>query len=159
MRRLKKVVGYILLVILLVPGKAQAQKSSLPDFVFASPDGKKISSKLFDNERPLVVIYFEPTCIHCRYQAEWIARKIDQLQELDFLFVAWQPTQDIPAFKERYFPQEENIHFGVDSEEQFDDLFGFSQIPTIYIYNEQNQLVKKFKKETKPERMLKALDL
>lgn len=130
----------------------------LPTFSFVTPGGEEIASSYFENDRPLIVIYFEPTCIHCELQAEWLANRINDFNHIDLLFVAWEPTNEIPDFRDRFFPQVENVYFAMDGDQEFDQLFGFSQIPTIYVYDDSNQLKKKFKKETKAERLLKALE-
>lgn len=133
--------------------------STLPAFSFIDHEGRKIESELFRNDKPLIIFYFEPTCAHCKLQAEWVASNIDKFDNVDLLWVAWESTEDIPDFQSRFFPQVENVYYAIDIDAVFDDLFGFSQLATVFIYDSQNRLVKKFKKETKAEKLLRTLGL
>ncbi len=161
MRRLILQRGYITLInIFYLSIWALGQDiSTLPLFSFTDLEGKILSTEKFRNNRPLIIFYYEPTCSHCEQQAEWVASNIDKFEEVDLLWVAWEPTNAIPEFRSRFFPQAENVYYVIDNDTAFDNLFGFSQIPTVFVYDSEDLLVKKFKKEAKAEKLLKALGL
>jgi len=162
MRRFNYSFGYLVLTVLFcfrVGSLFGQSKDSLPDFTFVSPDGLKVSAADFDNGKPLVVFYFDPTCAHCKEQAEWVAFEIDKFQWVDLLWVAWAATDGIPDFNDQYFPQTENVFYAIDTEAQFDDLFGFCQIPTVFAYSAEGQLLRKFKGGIRVSKLLKTLGL
>lgn len=157
MRRTIVHTGYLIVLLGYFSNTASAQ-DQLPTFAFPDHEGTKLTDQDFRNDRQLIIFYYEPTCAHCQLEAEWIASKIDEFIDVDMLWVAWEPTNEIADFKLQYFPQSNNVYYAIDDEGTFDELFGFSQIPTIFIYNSLNELVKKFKKETKADKLLKVLD-
>lgn len=160
MRRMKLFSCYLACLIFHFTSPTQGQEvNTLPIFSFSDIEGKEISDNGFRNDRQLIVFYYEPTCSHCQLQAEWVASKIDDFSGVDLLWVAWQPTVDISDFRSQFFPQEKNVYYAIDDKEVFDELFGFSQIPTIFLYDAQNKLIKKFKRETKSEKLLKTLGI
>ena len=159
MRRLTISNCYIMIFIisLSAPTLFAQDQPALPKFSFKGYEGVEITNELFMNDRPLIVIYFEPSCSHCKQQAEWLSNSMDNFEGVDLLWVAWEPTDLIDEFRDQYFPQAVNVNYAIDSDQEFDNIFGFSQIPTVFVYDDQNKLLKKFKKETKTEKLLKTL--
>ncbi len=156
-RRLKLPIGYQILLLTLLSNSVLAQ-DKLPSFTFPDAEGKTLTNENFRNGRSLILFYYEPTCSHCQQQAEWVAAIMDQFNEVDLLWVAWEPTDQIENFRSQYFPQAENAYYVIDVDGVFDQLFGFSQIPTIFVYSSNDELIKKFKKETKAEKLLKLIN-
>jgi len=154
--------GYCIFSIFLLACKVQAQKTpdSLSNFSFSSLNGDSVSNNLFDNGRPLILFYFDPTCSHCEKQAQWISKSIEQFEGVDLLWLAWEVNDAISSFRKNYFSQAtDNVYFAVDVDYRFDGIFGFSEIPTVFIFDDRNSLLKTFNGETKVEKLLKILEI
>lgn len=161
MRHQRFVFGYFFFVILFSESiKVNGQKTpdSLPEFSFPGLNEELVRSSSFDNGRSLILFYFDPTCSHCEKQAEWVSEAMEQFQTVDLFWLAWEENETIPDFKEKYFPLDENVFFAKDVDYSFDSLFGFSQIPSVFVFDGNNNLLKKFKNETKVEKLLRVLD-
>ena len=117
MRRTRLQIGYSLIILLLTGHTSvYGQTPLLPAFSFVAPSGEQISDSDFRNGKPLLVVYFEPTCSHCQKQAQWIADAIDQFNGIDILFVAWEKTDGIPGFHDQYFSSDADIDYAMDTE-------------------------------------------
>ncbi|MDA0193908.1 MAG: thioredoxin family protein [Bacteroidetes bacterium] len=154
--------GYFLLGIFPLVFNVNAQKKlpdSLPDFNFPGVGVDSVKNSFFGKGRPLIVFYFDPTCSHCEKQAQWISESIEGFEGVDLLWLAWEINDAIPVFKEHYFSQaSDNLYFAIDPNYSFDGIFGFSEIPTVFIFDGKNNLMRKFKGEIKAERLLKILN-
>ncbi|MEQ9425573.1 MAG: hypothetical protein RJQ09_14205 [Cyclobacteriaceae bacterium] len=147
-----------LIVIMTVEIVAQKPPEKLPQFNFYGFESEDVTDTWFRNDRPLIIFYFDPTCSHCEVQAQWVTEELGALAGIDLLWIAWEENEALAEFKVKYFPSVENVYFGQDLDAKFDGIFGFSEIPTVFVYNAQNQLLKKFNNETKPRRLLKELN-
>lgn len=134
---------------------ANAQR--LPEFSFSGNGNKKITVANLQANKPVIVFLFDPYCDHCEKQAEWIKKDLKKFDGINLLWVSTESLDDINSFAKRYFPAVSNIIFCSDQDFMFDDWFGYSEVPSIYVYDKNRNRVAAFKKETPVEEMLKPL--
>jgi len=136
----------------------QERTKSLPAFQFLKLDRTTFSSAQLSAAQASVIIYFNPDCEHCQYEARAIRDSLHRFAEVNVLLISDEPIARLQAFAKEYdLANQPNIHILYDGERKFKVLFGTSLVPSIFIYNRQQQLVKQFKGETKIEAILKYL--
>lgn len=154
-------VGYMLMVIV---EKAKhknviaEQIQSIPEFSFINIQDQNIyTNDSLSDEKACLIIYYNSECEHCQYEAEQISMQIDEFNDYQILMISYETIETILAFREKHKLISPSITFLQDSEYQFDDIFGRSPIPTSFIYNKNQNLVKQFKGEVKTETLIKYL--
>lgn len=137
----------------------QERVQTLPAFQFMGLDSVTFGSAQLSVGQPAVIIYFNPDCEHCQYEARAICDSLHRFAAVNVLLVSDEPLERLRQFAKEYdLANLPNIHILYDRDGRFKDLFGTSMVPSIFIYNRQRQLVKHFKGETKIDAILKYLD-
>lgn len=130
--------------------------SAFPAVDFLGMDGERVTQADLKAKQPIVVFYFDPFCDHCQQEAQWINENPGLWKGITLLWVSWGEVEDIKAFPGKYLPHgPENMIFTKDDKFEFDNYFGYSNIPTVYVYNSAGERTGSFDKETKPEILVK----
>lgn len=151
---------YIILTLSLTLGLLSGySQKTLPDFQFQDLAGNVFSKGDLKTDLATIAIFFDPYCDHCTQQAKWIVEAKDTLKDVQILWVTTEELEGVKGFYEEYFAQEDmpNLHILRDTEYMFDAYFGYSEVPSIYVYNKAGQRVKAFNKEVPPSILLKFL--
>lgn len=156
---LSKIAFTMLLLGVLSPGLLSAQVDApLPEFQFKKADETLLTKESLTPFKPVVVVYFDPDCDHCQKQATWISerQKRDQaFSNINLVFVSWSTSENNTKFRQTYFPDMgDNLHFGIDHDYQIDTWFGYSEVPSVFVYGRDWKLNKKFTKEVSADEIL-----
>ena len=113
----------------------------------------------FDYNKSSLVIYFNPDCEHCQYEARAIRDSLHRFAQTNIILISDEPAARLESFGEKYdLLNRPNVHILYDANGDFKQLFGTNSVPSIFIYNQERELVKHFKGETKIEAILKYMD-
>jgi peroxiredoxin len=127
-------------------------KLTLPAFNFYSLDSVKYASEGNRDGLNTCVIYFDPECEHCEYETKLITQHINQFATTRIFMISNNSTAKIKAFAQKFnLYQHKQIRLLWDKEYKFYTWFGHAPIPSTYIYNKDNRLVKEYHGETKIE--------
>lgn len=139
--------------------EAEARIQSIPQAEFFSLGGEKVSLRDFDPQNPLVVVYFHPECDYCKYEAKEIGQNANAFYNCQLVWItADDSLQRIEQFCNEYNLWEiDNLEVLQDKEKRFKKIFGKAVIPSLYIYDENQKLTKRFLGETKPEAIIAAI--
>jgi thioredoxin-related protein len=109
---------------------------------------------------PSVFIAFHPECEHCQQEAKSINDKQKELQNTNIILFTSANDSLTNAFSTTYgLDTLKNVHVLSDRKNEMYQKFGVQTIPSIFIYNAEEHLLKYYKGETKIEAILKALNL
>lgn len=134
------------------------QTATIPYFVVEDSNGKVFSKQGLQQNILSIFIAFHPECEHCQYEAKSIVEKQMQLKNTQIVLFTSANDSLIRAFSKTYgLDSLKNVHVLTDSKNEMWTLFDVKTIPTIFIYNAQNQLIKRFNGETKIETILKYI--
>jgi cytochrome oxidase Cu insertion factor (SCO1/SenC/PrrC family) len=130
--------------------------NELPAVILYEQSGKQFLANSLGGKT--VLIFFGATCDHCQREATDIQRNQKGFEHYTLYFVSLDPFPLINQFATDYhLDRQSNIHFvRADGTSVFKEL-GNIQTPTILIYSESRQLVRRFDGETKVEEILKLL--
>jgi peroxiredoxin len=136
--------------------KQKAITAILPTFNFQDSKGKVIDNNALQKSTPSVFIAFHPECEHCQYEAKSINERHNDLENVNVVMFTVAIDSLTMAFSRQYgLDSLKNVHVLSDTTKAMEKLFDVNGIPTIVIYNAQNQLVKRFNGETKIEAIIK----
>lgn len=149
---------FLSFAILLFSVAAFAQDNApLPNFKFTDTDGKVVSPATLEQGKPVVVVYFDPDCDHCQQQAEWVRDGINLFKDIQLVWVSWGEADAVKKFEKTYFGGLEGalLHVTNDTEYSIDNWFGYSEVPSIYVYNSTWTRTKTLRKETPATEIVK----
>ena len=131
----------------------------LPAFSFKDLKEQKFTREQVKTGIPTIVIFFDPYCDHCAQQADWIAGSADAFKQINLVWVTTEMKDATEEFVATHFSGAKlpYQHFLLDTEFMFDGYFGYSEVPSIYLYNAAGKRVKSLDKETPADALLKYL--
>ena len=119
---------------------------------------QKLSQFSLLSNTPSVFIAFHPECEHCQYEAKSINEKQQVLNDINIVLFTTANDTTAHKFSKQYgLDSLKNVHVISDTTREIGKLLYIQIMPTILIYNAQNQLAKRFDGETKIEAIIKAL--
>lgn len=130
----------------------------VPDFEFLSTNGEKFTQASIDVNTPTLFVFFNSECDFCRYEAQDISENIEELKDIEILFISTESTIEITSFSEEFnLNQQQNIHFLHDSTSALYNLFDLTSYPSILIYNKNKNLLKRHKGQLNVQAILRVL--
>ncbi len=105
-----------------------------------------------------MIIYFSPDCEYCQYEATQLKNDMRYFDRTEILMVTRSDEATTEEFARDYgLSQYSNVHFLLDKTDQFYKTFRTHFFPSIFIYNKEHKLIKKFIGETKIEAIVEAV--
>jgi len=157
------IIGYLVINIQSGIKKKRAietQRATLPEFQFTTLQATNFTKKDLNLSQPTIIISFMPTCHFCQYEAEAVKENSAAFEKVNLLMVTSASEPEVIRFAEEYqLKDDPNILLLTDEFHQFQAIFGISAVPSVFIYNKQQQLVKHFSGETKMEAIFKYLNI
>jgi thiol-disulfide isomerase/thioredoxin len=133
------------------------QLKIIPTFETYNMDSLKVSHTEFNN-KPTVIVYFNTECEHCQYEATQIVKYQDKFKDINLYMLSAENIAQIKAFAHKMgLDKISNLEMGKITVKESFEVFAFTSIPDILIYNASGELQKHFKGETKIEAILKYL--
>lgn len=171
---MRKFLKYLLLILLLAVGgwlvtrtyqTVQARKEigerikTLQHCSFESLNGGQIFLDEFDKRKPTVIIYFNPECEHCQYEASEIGKEAEQFAKANMILITPDDSvKRVEAFAAKYQLWEvDNLTILLDRGKQFKNRFGTAVFPSTFIYGTDQKLIKIFRGETRMDAIINSL--
>ena len=128
----------------------------LPDLLLTTTQGNQLNAQALEGKTVLVL--FQSGCDHCQREAEAIQKHLSSFAEYNLYFVTSAPMPDIQQFAKDYrLNEQENVFFAATDVPAILKNFGAIPTPSLYIYSDQQKLVKAFEGESSIEEILKYL--
>ncbi len=130
--------------------------NDLPTMAITKTDGSGLNIKGVTGKTVLVL--FQPDCDHCQREAVQIKNHLESFQDYTLYFISSDALDRIGSFAKEYeLAGFDNIHFGQTDTQNILNNFGPIDAPSLYIYNAEGRLVKKFNGETEITLILNSL--
>lgn len=124
----------------------EVRLARLPSMSLQSLDG---SYFLLKTGLPLVLVYFNSECDHCRSQMNDIKANLNLYSGAVLVLMSSQDLEDVKAFAtELDLGRGENIHFARIEPAQLSQSFGTLSLPQIFVYSAEGKLLRVFSGET-----------
>ena len=160
MRTLLIILGCLTLFSTVAFAQDDKTLTTIPHFSFYNAMGNTFDEEdAFEPGAPFIMVYFSPTCEHCQQQAEWLSQRAGELAHIQFLYVTANAVKEVPAFDNQYFDGSGlNVKYGIDKDYMVDTYFGYTPVPTMYIFDAGGKFLKKFNKEVRVDDILMTLN-
>lgn len=137
----------------------QQARKVLPDFKFQNLKGLEFNQDSLNQQLLSMVIAFNPDCQFCQYEAKAIQENLKAFKMVNLLLVSHTNKEETLSFGKEYnLLNQPNVYLVLNKADEFYRQFGERTFPTILIYNEQQELVKIFKGETKISAILNLIN-
>ena len=136
------------------------QKDSLhiPEFSVLKTDSSYTSEKVIPKDKPVVIIYFSPSCGHCQLTADEFSKKMQEMQDIYFVWVSYYPLPEIKEFAKNFNLQQfNNITIGRDPNYTIPSYYRVKFTPFMAIYNKEHHLIKTYQQGTDADTLIKLL--
>jgi len=134
--------------------------SSLPNFLLLRQDSSWLSVAQTPKKTAVVITFFNPDCEHCQHEATRLAKSIDKLKKIDFIWATYAASfEEINAFAKKYHLDNlPNVHFVKDVNYSIPSFYHLEMTPYMAAYNKKRQLVKTFATGASPEELIQLLE-
>lgn len=130
---------------------------TLPNFNAQGIRKGRISQADFQN-KPTVLIYFNPDCEHCQREADELRQHAAMLADAQILMLSSEPLPLlIPFVKAHQLTDLPNIQVAHIDQKVALETFGFASVPNVLIYHADGKLAKHFRGETSIEAIKRLL--
>jgi peroxiredoxin len=127
-----------------------------PTMVITLTDGSGVNLRELKGKK--VLIFFQPDCDHCQREAQGIQKNLAGFAKTTLYFITSAPMDEIQKFADDYkLSNTPNVHFAFTPARNVLDNYGPISAPSIYIYSEEQRLVKSFNGEVEVEKILKFI--
>lgn len=136
--------------------KDQPVVNDLPVMQITFLDGVTVQAK--DLTGKTMLVFFFPDCEHCQEEANAMKENINAFKDYTVYYLSSVPKAEVEKFALDYgLSEAPNFKFGTVPGESVLDNFGPIPTPSMYIYNDEKKLVKKFEGQTPIETVINAL--
>ncbi len=127
----------------------------MPAFSYLTLENKIFTNENLEVGKPTLFIYFNSECDFCNHEAEMVQQNIDQLKDIQVVFISYEPIEKIKTFATKFkLLHHANIYFLSDSKITFASTFDVTYMPCLVLYDKENNLIEKIKGQVKIETIL-----
>jgi len=138
--------------------ESKLARQTLPAFEFYTLDSLAVSSSIAGHGKPVCLVYFDPECPHCESETREITSHLQEFGDAQILMVSANTPEKIAAFAQEFsLARYPTVQVLWDKEHLFYKWFGNAIVPSVYIYNKEQQLVKEYFGEVKAEAIIRHL--
>jgi peroxiredoxin len=135
-----------------------ANIKTIPEFQYQNLKGESFSKKNLKPDTPTLFIYFNSECEYCNQETKMIQESVDKFAPHQLVFVSFEKPKLIKTFAQKHnLLNYDNIHFVCDTKVSFATTFDVQSLPSLVLYDKNQQLIEKIKGQTKVDAILKKL--
>ena len=131
---------------------------SLKNVPLIKLDSSEFKFSISNNYSNFVIIHFNTTCDNCYNEILDLKNNISSFDKSLIILVSEEPFQDIQQFQVEYQLNYENVLLAKMKSEDVYQYYGNIITPSIFVYDKELILKKKFIGETKVQAILDQLD-
>ena len=130
---------------------------TVPPFALLQPDSTTFTKDSMQKGKPVLLMYFSPTCDHCQHQVEDMIRQSDSFKNIQIIMATYSPMNELIDFMNTYalnrFP---NLKAGRDTKYMLQPFYKISGLPYQALYDTSGNLITTFEGNVKVDQVLSA---
>ncbi len=137
----------------------QAAKTTIAPFKMQMVNGKSFTYTQLKKDIPTILVYFSPTCDHCKAFTEELMKHTKELAHKQVVMISYEPLNEIKKFDELYkVSAQPAVKIGTEGYTFIvQKYYGIQRFPFIALYNKQMKLVKILPDKEKPEVLVQQI--
>lgn len=137
------------------------QKDSLhlPKFTVLKTDSSYTNDMAIPKGKPVVIVYFSPTCGHCQIAADEFSKKMKEMRDINFVWVSYNhPLSEIDEFANNFnLRQFNNIVVGRLTDYSLPSYYRIKYTPYMAVYNKEHHLLQTWEQGTEADTIIALL--
>lgn len=115
----------------------------IPPFKIMLPDSSWYSKANLPAKKPVLILYFSPTCGHCQLETDDLISHLKELKDLRIVMITSLPYEEMTAFAEHYkLSRFNSIKIGTDPQRFVTQFYDVKFTPFSALYDRKGKLVK-----------------
>ena len=120
--------------------------TNIPSFNILTVDSTQFSKNDLPKDKAVVIVFFSPTCTHCRAKAKMLSERIDSLSKSIFIWASYHPLPELKEFNEHFgLTKFKNVIVGRDVNYFFPVYFKTTVTPYVAVYGSNGYFEKDFR--------------
>jgi thioredoxin-related protein len=138
---------------------AQGSNSSIAPFKIRLTNGAGYTYQQLAKNKPVILVYFSPTCDHCKVFTEKMLQRIDDFKDEQLVMISYEDIKAVKSFDDRYkLSARQNIKIGSEGYTFIvQKYYNIQHFPFVAEYDKTGRLKKMMKGNLKPEDMAAGL--
>jgi thioredoxin-related protein len=156
----KKLIIQIIVGLLFLNSNAQDKSNAgIAPFKIRLVNGEGFTYTQLKKNEPVILIYFSPTCDHCKSFTKAFLKRIDELQHDQIIMISYEHINAVKAFDEEYkLSSHQNIKIGSEGYTfVVQKYYNIQHFPFIAEYDKNGKPKKIVPWNLKPEEMAAQL--
>ncbi len=131
----------------------------IPEFTVLQTDSTYINDKKIPSDKPVVIVYFSPTCGHCQITAQAFGEKMKDMKDIFFVWVTYNHSLDeIKDFAKKFNLQQfNNIIVGRLTTYDLPSFYRIKFTPFMAVYNKDHHLIQTYGQGTEADTLINLL--
>jgi thioredoxin-related protein len=148
----KKNIIITLVLFFYIQGFTQSSNSIAP-FKIRLTNGDGYTYEQLKKNKPVILIYFSPTCDHCKTFTEAMLKRINKLQNNQLVMISYEDIKEVKTFDDDYkLSSHENIKVGSEGYTfVVQKYYNIQHFPFVVEYDKNGKLKKIIPWNLKPE--------
>ena len=121
--------------------------NKIPPFRILLTSGKYLQADELDNSVKKLIIYFDPTCDHCKVFTEDLLRNIYALGNTRIIMITYTPLNQVKQFESQFkLTNYPTISIGTEGTSYtVQRFYSIQKFPYVAVYDQKNMLVAAFR--------------
>ncbi len=149
----KLIITTIASLLILFVFAQQTNKTTIAPFKITLLNGKSYTYKEIKKNTPTALIYFSPTCDHCKAFTKELLKHDKDLRSKQIIMVGYEPVTEMKAFDSIFHISSKSyIKMGTEGYTFIvQKYYGVQRFPFVAMYNKSGKLIKTIPFVTEPE--------
>ena len=121
----------------------QTNKTTIAPFKIKLVDGKDFTYNQLTKDKATVLVYFSPTCDHCKHFTEAMLKRKKELADKQIVMVSYLPLNEVKKFDDEYhLSSNPNIKVGTEGYTFIvQKYYNVQRFPFIAEYDKKGKLI------------------
>lgn len=140
-------------------GAIAQQNKPIAPFKIRLVNGEGFTSQQLKKDQPVILVYFSPTCDHCKAFAQALLQRKKALQAKQIVMISYEHIRDVQQFDNLYhLSAQPNIRIGSEGYTfVVQRYYQIQHFPFVAEYDKTGKLVKLLREEMDPKEMAEKL--
>ena len=132
---------------------------TIPPLQLLTVDSSSFTKDNLKKHQPLIIMYFSPSCDHCKHQWEDMTKNWNDLKKYQILMVTYQPFEEMLDFyKNEHIVQYANVQLARDTKFVLPPFYRIQSLPYMALYDKKGNLITTFEGNVKIDKLVKAFN-
>ena len=132
---------------------------TVPPLQLLQVDSTPFTKDNLKKHQALLIMYFSPSCDHCKHQWEDMTKNMKTLKKYQVLMVTYQPFEEMVDFyKTQHISDYSNIKLARDPKFVLPPFFRIQSLPFMALYDKKGNLITTFEGNVKMDKVFKAFN-